>query len=149
MAQFSLYFLNESPKTNIMKTKISISLLSFLLSTFMSYGQDSIRTRNDKPGTPQSLRTTNNAPKNRIHVVEAYKPPGQTIYHGATESNKINNTKKRARVSPNITKAKEIPRTPAITIDNQTTQQAIQNDSAVNKGTMGNGQSNATNPIRK
>lgn len=132
-----------------MKTKFSISLLSFLLLTFISYSQDSIRTRNDKPGTPQSLRTVNNSPKNRVHLIERHQPPGQTIYHGATESNTINNTKKRERVYPGITNARDIPGTPAITIDNQTTRQVIRNDSAVNKGTMGNGQSNATNPIRK
>lgn len=132
-----------------MKTKFSISLLSFLLLAFTGYGQDSARTRNDKPGTPQSLRTMNNAPRNRVHAIKTYKQPHQEIYHGATESNMINNTNKEAKVYPGITNANEITKAPAATIDNQAAPQAIHMDSAINKGTMGNGQSNATNPIRK
>ncbi len=65
-----------------MKTKFFVSLLSFLLLAFISYGQDSVRTRNDKPGTPQSLRTIDNAPKNKVHLIKTYKPQQQSIYHG-------------------------------------------------------------------
>lgn len=131
-----------------MKAKVFISLLSFLLLTFISYGQDSIRTRNDKPGTPQSLRTTNNAPRNKVHVVETQRPQQQGINHGATE-NTIDNSNRQQKVSPVISNSGEKPQTPTITIEKESTQSTIRRDSTTNKGTMGNGQSNATNPIRK
>ena len=141
--------LSESAKTYTMKTKSFVSLLSFLLLAFISYGQDSIRTRNDKPGTPQSLRITSNTPTNKVHLIKSYKPPQQSIYHGATESNTITNTNTKDKTYPGITNEGDIPKTPALTIDKQPADQAIRMDSAANNGTMGNGQSNATNPIRK
>ncbi len=131
-----------------MKTKFSTAILAFLLMAFVSYGQDSVRTRNNKPGTPGSLRTPDNAPKNKVHLIETYKPQEQSIYHGATESNTINNTNK-PKEYPGITNTTNLPGTPAITTDNKSTRQNISKDSAINKGTMRNGESNATNPIRK
>ena len=132
-----------------MKAKFFICILSALTIAYSGYSQDSSRTRNDKPGTPQSLRTTDNLPENRVHLVDTYKPAQQSIYHEGTESNKVNNIDKQEQVYPGITDARAIPNTPAVTIDNRSTPQTIARDSAVNKGTMGNGQSNATNPVRK
>lgn len=132
-----------------MKIKFLICTLATVIITYSGYSQDSIRTKNDKPGTPQSLRTTDNSPENRVHLVETYKPAQQSIYHEGTETNKVNNTDKQEQVYPAITDARAIPNTPAVTIDNRTTGQTIARDSTVNKGTMGNGQGNTTNPIRK
>ena len=149
VAQFSLQFYNESPKKKTMKTKFFICSLSALIIACSGYSQDSSRTRNDKPGTPQSLRTRNNSPENRVHLIETHKPAQQSIYHAGTESNKVNNTDKQQPVYPGVNDARAIPKTPAVTLDNTTAPQTIAKDSAVNKGTMGNGQSNASNPIRK
>ncbi len=132
-----------------MKTKCFIATITCLLFVLITNGQDSIRTRNDKPGTPQSLRTVNNAPRNKVHLIDTYKPLQQEIYHGATESNKVGNLNNRATAYPAMTNANRLPSTPAITIDNRSINQTIRRDTAVNKGTMGNGESNATNPIRK
>ncbi len=132
-----------------MKTKCSIATIACLLFVLITNGQDSIRTRNDKPGTSQSLRTVNNAPGNKVHLINTYRPPQQEIYHGATESNKVGNFNDRTTVYPGITNASKLPSTPSITIDNRSINQTIRRDTAVNKGTMGNGESNATNPIRK
>ena len=116
---------------------------------FSCYSQDSIRTKNDKPGTPQSLRTVDNTPQNKVHFNNTYKAPGQSINHGATESNKIINTNDHNIINdPNQDNNKLIPKTP-ITISNEPARQAIKADTSINKGTMSNGQSNATNPIRK
>ena len=132
-----------------MKIALSVSLLSFLLVASTSYGQDSIRTRNDKPGTPQSLRTINKAPENKVHLIDTHKQSRQEIYHGATESNTINNSNRQTKIYPGINNAQVSSRTPAITIDKQTTGQTIRKDTTIDQGTMGNGESNATNPIRK
>ena len=116
---------------------------------FTSYSQDSIRTKNDKPGTPQSLRTVDNTPHNKVHFNNTYKAPAQSINHGAVESNKIDNTKDQSIINDtNQDNNKSIPKTP-ITISNEPARQAVKADTSINKGTMSNGQSNATNPIRK
>lgn len=132
-----------------MKTKFLICLSSAVILSVCGYSQDSSRTKNDKPGTPQSLRTTDNSPETRVHIVDTYKPPQQSIYHAGTESNSLNDINRQQTVYPGINDGKAIPATPAVTVDNRTTPQVIRRDSTVNKGTMGNGQSNATNPIRK
>ena len=81
----------------------AIILVPVLLLAFSGYGQDSIRTRNDKPGTPQSLRTPDHAPRNRVHIINTNTDPRQTINHGATESNKVNNAKDQTiKVDPNM-----------------------------------------------
>ncbi len=132
-----------------MKTKRFIAITICLFFFLITNGQDSIRTRNDKPGTPQSLRTINNAPKNKVHLIDTYRPPQQQIFHGATESNKVGNLDNGTKIYPHVKNATRLPSTPAVTIDNRSINQTIRRDTAVNKGTMGNGESNATNPIRK
>lgn len=118
--------------------KTSIILIPILLLSFAGYSQDSVRTKNDKPGTPQSLRTPNTAPRSKVHVIDNNAAPNQTIHHGATESNKVNNTREQTiKGDPNNGSSTLIPQTPVIT--NKTTGQT---DSALKK-------SNVTNPIRK
>ena len=116
---------------------------------FTTYSQDSIRTKNDKPGTPQSLRKVDNTPQNKVHFNNTYRAPRQSINHGATESNKIVNRNDPGLINDlNSHNNKLIPKTP-ITIINQPARQAIKADTSINKGTMSSGQSNTTNPIRK
>ncbi len=119
-----------------------------MVTTFSFAQQDSIRTINDKPGTPQSLRTNNKAPKSQIHFNNNYKPLNQTINHGAVESNKVNNLNNKNNAVPEYNTVQPVPKTP-ITIVQQPARRAIKNDTTINKGVMSNGQSNATNPIRK
>lgn len=106
---------------------------------------DTIRTRNDKPGTPQSLRQPNTAPLNHVPIIKSKKPQNQTIQHGAVEHNDPTNLSKQNKVAPAVTPATEIPDTP-VTLDAVN----MSKDTSVNRsGVMQNGQSNATNPIRK
>lgn len=129
-----------------MKKKLIILATSFFILTIgRAQVSDSVRTRNDKPGTPQSLRTPNMAPRTHIHTINKDVPPGQTINHGATESNKPNNLDKKKTVAPNSTYGKKVPITP-VTIKPGLTPR---DTSINNKGVMQNGQSNASNPIRK
>jgi hypothetical protein len=74
--------------------KFSISIAVFLFTVFIGYGQDSLRTKNDKPGTPQSLRTPDNSPQSHVHILNNNVAPLQTINHGATESNQVNSTRR-------------------------------------------------------
>ena len=125
--------------------KLSIILVSVILLSLTGYCQDSTRTRNDKPGTPQSLRTPDNAPQNRVHTINTNTAPNQTINHGATESNKVNNTKEQTKIAdPNVGNGTVIPQTPVIN-----NSAATHTDSTINKDVINNGKSNVTNPIRK
>ncbi len=65
---------------------LTISVLFFCNTTFC---QDSIRTVNDKPGTPSSLRTPYTPPLNRRHTVNKNGVPNQAINHNGTESNQV------------------------------------------------------------
>ncbi len=129
-----------------MKKKFIIFAASLFILT-IGYGQvsDSVRTRNNKPGTPQSLRTPNNAPRTHVHTINNNVPPQQTINHGATESNNPDNLAKKKMIAPNSTYGKKVPVTPITIKPGLTTK-----DTSINsKGVMQNGQSNASNPIRK
>lgn len=129
-----------------MKKKLIILAASFfILSIGYAQVRDSVRTRNDKPATPQSLRTPNNAPRTHVHTINKNVPPQQTINHGATESNNPDNLSKKKMIAPNSTYGKKVPVTP-ITIEPGLTKK---DTSITNKGVMQNGQSNASNPIRK
>jgi hypothetical protein len=78
-----------------MKTKILCLLVSILFVTTNNYAQtitDSARTRNDKPGTPQSLRTPNTAPVSHVTILNSYVPQNQNVLHTSSESNTPNNT---------------------------------------------------------
>lgn len=129
-----------------MKKKLIILSASFFILS-IGYGQvsDSIRTRNDKPATPQSLRTPNRAPRTHVHTIKKNVPPQQSINHGATESNNPDNLSKKKTIAPNATYGKKVPVTP-VTIKPGLTQK---DTSINNKGVMQNGQGNASNPIRK
>ncbi|MEO6639463.1 MAG: hypothetical protein ABIN25_14380 [Ginsengibacter sp.] len=129
-----------------MKKKFIILGAAFLILT-TGYAQvnDSVRTRNDKPATPQSLRTPNMAPRTHVHTINKSVPPQQTINHGATESNDPSNLNKSKTIAPNSTNGQKVPVTP-VTIKPGI---ALKDTSITNKGVMQNGQSNASNPIRK
>jgi hypothetical protein len=65
---------------------LTIAAIFFCTTIFC---QDSIRTVNDKPGTPSSLRTPSSAPLNRLHTVNQNGIPNQAIDHNGTESNQV------------------------------------------------------------
>lgn len=127
------------------KKLIMLTASFFILSIGYAQVSDSVRTRNDKPGTPQSLRTPNNAPRTHVHTINKNVPPQQSINHGATESNNPDNLDKKKAIAPNATYGKKVPVTP-ITIKPGLTKK---DTSINNKGVMQNGQGNASNPIRK
>ncbi len=129
-----------------MKRKLTTLFASCLFFS-ISYGQmkDSIRTRNGKPGTPQSLRKPNTAPKTHVHTIDKNAPPQQTIHHCATEHNDPANLDHEKEIAPNSTFGKKVPVTPVTIEPGLTPKDTSKN----NKGVMQNGESNATNPIRK
>ncbi len=132
-----------------MNKKYFIILIILFGLKFTSYAQDSIRTRNDKPGTPQSLRTNDNTPRNREHLINSNRTANQSINHEATESNKVNNAKEQTIIAdPNTGNGVGTPKTP-ITIINQPAPAASRTDSIIKNNAISNGKSNATNPIRK
>ncbi len=127
------------------KKLIILSASFFILSIGYAQVSDSVRTRNDKPATPQSLRTPNNAPRTHVHNINKDVPAQQSINHGATESNNPDNLSKKKMIAPNSTYGKKVPVTP-VTIKPGLTKK----DTSINtKGVMQNGQGNASNPIRK
>ncbi len=129
-----------------MKKKLVILAASFfIVSIGFAQVRDSVRTRNDKPATPQSLRTPNNAPRTHVHTINKNVPPQQSINHGATENNNPDNLSKKKTIAPNATYGKKVPVTP-VTIKPGLTKK---DTSINNKGVMQNGQGNASNPIRK
>ncbi|MBA2250541.1 MAG: hypothetical protein H0W12_10170 [Chitinophagaceae bacterium] len=132
-----------------MKLSLFLTFICSFILTVKGFSQsppDSVRTRNDKPGTPQSLRTPNQAPTSHVQLINTNIAVGQTINHGATESNKLNNnTEKTIIVAPRTKNGKAIPKTP-ITLVNKP---LIRADSVLNAGAVKNGISNSTNPIRK
>jgi hypothetical protein len=65
---------------------LTIAVLFFCNITFC---QDSVRTVNDKPGTPSSLRTPYTPPLNHRHTVNSNRLPNQAINHNGTESNQV------------------------------------------------------------
>ena len=122
-----------------MKSKLSIILVTVLLLALGGYSQDdSMRTRNDKPGTPQSLRTADQSPQSHVNVINANTAPDQSGTHATTGNNEINNT---LIADPN-TADKPAPTSP-ITLVNKP-----RRDSGVKNSAIQNGISNATNPIR-
>lgn len=136
-----------------MKKKLFILLISGLIVLTGGYSQDSIRTRNDKPGTPQSLRKVNITPASQVHVVNTNVAPGQSINHGATESNNVNNKQEQTIVSEPNTVNSTVPNSVNVT-DPKTGK--VNRGSPASTGpadTLSNGinnrKTNVTNPIRK
>ncbi len=133
--------LNEMKKIAILFS-ICISLHAFCEAQV----RDSVRTRNDKPGTPQSLRKANTAPQNTVPTIDNDAPAQQTIDHGAVEHNDPTNLSAGAKEVPQVINSSgDVPVTP-VTIDGGVTPiERPSND----KGVMQNGQGNTSNPIRK
>ncbi len=126
-----------------MNKKISILCLVCIMITSVSFSQiDSIRTRNDKPGTPSSLRTPDNSPQNSNPVINQARPQVGSVNHGALESNKVTNitqqTDANNGVSPVYTNQ------PA----NNNLHRSTPTDSVIINGAYYQKPSNVTNPIR-
>ena len=128
-----------------MKTKLVV-LFIVILITLKGYSQDSTRTINDKPGTPQSLRSGDNLPRNKVHVINENKAQNQSINHGSTESNKVVQKKPQTLITtPAVTNGKAIPKTPITILNNP----QAKRDTVSNKNSISNKPENVTNPIRK
>lgn len=126
-----------------MKLEISIVLILILSLVFSGYSQDSLRTKNDKPGTPQSLRTSDNTPKTHLEII-SNNTPNQININKPSESNNINNTTRQTiTIDPNNT-AKPSPTNP-ITI---TTIPPDSMHTNTNSSAIQNGISNASKPLR-
>jgi hypothetical protein len=120
-----------------MKKNLFILLITVLLLKFNAYCQDSLRTRNDKPGTPQSLRTPDNTPESQVKIINPTTIPNQAIDHGATESNQASNTSVQANGA--------VISTPQVKTSNNGTN----NLNSASYDTAKSRKSNITNPIRK
>lgn len=119
-----------------MKRKFSLVLVPALFVTFAVYSQDSIRTKNDKPGTPQSLQTSDQTRQSQVNVINSNTAPGQTINHAAT----VNNAGQTIVITNDNNGDNRVPTTP-ITPSRSA-------DSTVENSAIHNGVRNVTNPIR-
>jgi hypothetical protein len=125
-----------------MKTKILCLLVSILFVTTNNYAQtitDSARTRNDKPGTPQSLRTPNTAPVSHVTILNSYVPQNQNVLHTSSESNTPNNTNGKTVITIYGSNGNAVPKS-AITLKTNPLD-------STKKGPL-NKVSNASNPLR-
>ncbi|MDQ3682694.1 MAG: hypothetical protein M3352_06435 [Bacteroidota bacterium] len=128
-----------------MKIKFSLLLVVILLSVYSGYSQDSIRTKNDKPGTAQSLRKADNTPESRVQVIKNNTAPNPANINKPSESNTINNATQKTITTDANTTSKPNP-TNTITITN--TPPATMNTTTHSSATQ-NGISNAGKPLRK
>ena len=125
--------------------KFSIVLISILLLVFRGFSQDSVRTKNDKPGTPQSLRHADNTPQSHVQITNNNTTPNQTDINRPSESNNVNNTtQKTITIDSNNTAGKPSPVNP-ITI---TTTPPDSMRTTTNSSAIQNGISNAGKPLR-
>ena len=108
------------------------------------YSQDSIRTKNDKPGTPQSLRHTDNTPQCQVQI-NNNQATNRSDINRPSESNSINNTNRQTIIiDSNNTVGKPSPVNPnTITTTPPASMKTITNSSAIQ-----NGISNGSKPLR-
>ncbi|HEY8688860.1 MAG TPA: hypothetical protein VIM07_06460 [Chitinophagaceae bacterium] len=124
-----------------MKTKIFMLLVTALLFAITNYGQtitDSARTRNDKPGTPQSLRTSNTAPVSHVTILNSYVPQNQNVI--SSESLTPNNTNGKTVITIFGSNGNAVPKS-SITLQTNPFD-------TTKKGPIINRVSNASNPLR-
>jgi hypothetical protein len=129
-----------------MKTKFSLLVIAILLLVINGYSQDSIRTKNDKPGTPQSLKNTDNTPQSHLQVIKNNPAPNQANINKPSESNNINNSTRQTITTDSNTTAKPNPTNP-ITIT--TTTPPANMTTTTHSSATQNGISNAGKPLRK
>ena len=126
--------------------KFSILLISTLFLVFSGYSQDSVRTKNDKPGTPQSLRRTDDTPQSHVQITNNNTTPNHTDINRPSESNNVNNTTQQTiTIDSNNTAGKPSPVNPiTITI----TPPDSMSKTTTNSSAIQNGISNASKPLR-
>jgi hypothetical protein len=126
-----------------MKHKLFI-LATALVCAFSGYCQDSLRTINDKPGTPQSLRNTTQTPENHVQVITPNATPNQADINRPTESNTPNNsTQQTITTDPNAAPVSDPTNPNTLTNVPPENMRAPTNSSAIQ-----NGISNASKPLR-
>lgn len=116
-------------------------LTSILFVANNNYAQtitDSARTRNDKPGTPQSLRTPNTAPVSHVTINNSYIPQNQNVI--SSESLTPNNTNGKTVITIFGSNGNAVPKS-SITLHTNPFD-------TTKKGTINNKVSNASNPLR-
>jgi hypothetical protein len=98
----------------IMKTKLLILLAALILLAFAGFSQvdDSVRTRNDKPGTPQSLRTPDLSPRSRVTILNTKAAPAQNVNTGTSEGTNTNTTTGRTSIIVPVPTNNAVPKTP-------------------------------------
>jgi hypothetical protein len=85
-----------------MKAKLSILIILILFFAMGGHAQtvtDSVRTRNDKPGTPQSLRTADQSPQSHVTIINNNGP-------------QVNNAGGQATITTNNADNNTVPKTP-------------------------------------
>ena len=126
-----------------MKTKYFMLPIAMLLTIFSGLAQDSLRAKIDRPGTPQSLRKTDQTPQNHVQIINT-QTATQADVNRPSESNTANNTTQQTiTTDPDKTPVSD-PTTP-ISIQSKPpeTMKSITNSSAIT-----NGISNASKPLR-
>ncbi len=130
----------------IMKIKFHLLLIVTLIIGINVYSQDSTRTKNDKPGTPQSLKKADNTPQSHLQVIKNNTAPNQANINKPSESNNLDNTTQQTITTDVNTTAKPSSTNPnTITTNPPATMITNTNNSSANQ----NGISNAGKPIRK
>ena len=144
-----------------MQQKKLILLTFFIMLGYVSFSQDdSVRTRNDKPGTPSSLRTPDNSPQNGDPLINRQRAPVGTINHGGMENSKTTNTNQQTHVNGSVNQANDNQNLnntpPSNNVKNNADLQngtnnlhkSTPSDSVIINGAYYQKPSNVTNPIK-
>lgn len=128
-----------------MKTIQPVLVVLILLIAISGNGQtvtDSVRTRNDKPGTPQSLRSSDKSPQSHVKLIHT-KGANQNVIQTTSEGNNVNNTHGQTIITNTNSTSNIVPKSP-VTL--QTT--PVKRGDTSQKISLGIKVSNASNPIR-
>ena len=122
--------------------KAILLIFVIMFVSILGFGQaDSVRTINDKPGTPASLRNPATLPSNHVPTLKSSGNANQTINHQGTESNKVTHKKERFVIPYSSSPYKATKSTNQFNIDNKPV--------ANPDGSISNKPPNVSNPIHK
>lgn len=113
-----------------------------MLVPILGFGQaDSVRTINDKPGTPASLRTPAKLPSNKLPTLKSSGNVDQIIDHQGIESNKVTHKDERYVIPYSSSPYKATKSTNQFNTNNK----PVENPD----GSVSNKPPNVSNPIHK
>ncbi len=121
-------------------------MVLILFVAITGHGQtvtDSVRTKNDKPGTPQSLRNPDQSPQSHVKLINTNGGANQKVIPTTSEGSNVNNTNGQTIITNTNGTSNVVPKTP-VTL--QTT--PINRGDTLRKIPLNNKVSNASNPIR-